>query len=84
MVYQHFKAEGSPLEQFSALEKHRVEAAKQNRALPPGYLAHMGLLQYKLGQHEAAVGLLKAEKAAFPESGAYLDDLIAKMAKTER
>lgn len=84
-VYQHFKGDDtSPLEQFAALDKHRQEVLKAGLALPPGYLAHMGLLQYKLGQAQAAQQLLQAEKANFPESGRYIDELIAKLARTER
>ena len=50
-VYEHFKGDGKgPLEQLAALEAEQQKARASGATLPPGYLAHMGLLSMKLGR----------------------------------
>jgi len=75
-VYSHFKNE-SPEEQILILEKHAQETRDKGRQLPPGFRAHLGLLYAKVGREGDFVVALEQEKAAFPESAVYIDNLLA-------
>lgn len=75
-VYAYMKGDGSPLEQYEALQKDMQEAQAKGKSLPPGFLAHMALLEMKLGQDALATTHLEQEKAMFPESAAYVDWLL--------
>lgn len=75
-VYAYMKGDGSPAEQYSALQKDLNEAQSKGRRLPPGFLAHMALLEMKLGQDDLAVTHLEQEKALYPESTGYVDWLL--------
>jgi len=55
------------------LEKNAQRALADNRDLPPGFHAHLGLIYLKLGEIDKAVEHLQAEKAAFPEAAAFMD-----------
>jgi hypothetical protein len=74
-VYDYFKAVKSPQEQIDAMEKSlQLIAAKGNHP-PPGFYAHLGMLYALVGQDDKAMQEFAAEKAAFPESSAYMDFL---------
>lgn len=79
----------SPDEQIRALEAHAEKARGANAALPPGFRAHLGMLQLSVGNAQRAKELWLAEKSAFPESAPYMDKLLRKLdgsapsAKTE-
>lgn len=79
----------SPDEQIRAMEAHAEKARGANAALPPGFRAHLGMLHLGAGNDGRAAELWQAEKAAFPESAGYMDQLLkklnapAKPAKTE-
>ncbi|MBW8831685.1 MAG: DUF4810 domain-containing protein [Burkholderiales bacterium] len=79
----------SPDEQIRLLEAHAEKALGAHAALPPGFRAHLGMLQLGAGNVDRARELWMAEKTAFPESAAYMDHLLkkldapAKSAKTE-
>ncbi len=75
-VYAHFKNE-SPEEQILILEKHAQETQASGRQLPPGFRAHLGLLYSKVGREGEFVMALEQEKAVFPESATYVDNLLA-------
>lgn len=79
-VYSYLRDEGrSSEEQIQVLEKGLAETAARNAALPPGYLAHLGLLYLHTGRTDAALRAWEREKAAFPESAQYIDYLIGNM-----
>lgn len=69
----------SPEEQIRQLESHAEKARAGNAALPPGLRAHLGMLHLGAGNAERARELWKAEMLAFPESSAYMDQLIRKL-----
>ncbi|MEY8877319.1 MAG: DUF4810 domain-containing protein [Leptothrix sp. (in: b-proteobacteria)] len=76
-VYEHFKGDGKgPDEQLQVLEKIGQDAAQRSAKLPPGYRAHLAMVYLKLGRDNEAREALEAEKAAFPESAAYMDFLL--------
>lgn len=66
-------------EQVSALEAHAERARGANAQLPPGFRAHLGMLQLSVGNAQRARELWLLEKAAFPEAGAYMDQLLKRL-----
>jgi hypothetical protein len=79
-VYEHFKGQG-PQQQITELEKGLERIAAKGNVPPPGYRAHLGMLYAETGRDDLAVQQLQAEKAAFPESAAYIDFLLKKYQK---
>ena len=69
----------SPDEHIRQLEAHAEKARAANVALPPGLRAHLGMLYLGAGNADRARELWKAEILAFPESSAYMDQLIRKL-----
>lgn len=81
-VYDYLRNQGkSPEEQILALEEGVQEAAADGAKLPPGYLAHLGLLYLNVGRTDQAVAAWQQEKAQFPESAKYIDFLMKNMKK---
>jgi hypothetical protein len=66
-------------EQVQALEAHAEKARAANAPLPPGLRAHLGMLYLELGNVDAARNAWQAEKAAFPESAPYMDQLLRRL-----
>lgn len=76
-VYAHFKGDGSsPQEQVAALEACLQEARAKDRALPPGFHAHLGMLYAELGKPDQVRQQFETEKTLFPESAPYMDLLL--------
>jgi len=73
--YVWLKEDGSQSAQDmrDILEKEVQTAATDNRQLPPGFHAHLGLLYLKLGESDKALTQWQAEKEAFPESTPFMD-----------
>lgn len=68
-----------PLDQIANLEAHVEKARATGAALPPGFRAHLGLLKLSAGDANEARQLWQAEKAAFPESAPYMDQLLKRL-----
>lgn len=79
-VYSYLSKEKSPEEQILALEADKEKAAATGKPLPPGFLAHLGLLYGQTGRLDRLEENLSAEKKQFPESAAYVDFLLKKSA----
>jgi hypothetical protein len=73
------KAGVSPLEQVAALEAQAEKARAAGAALPPGFRAHLGMLKLSAGDPDQARQLWHGEKAAFPESSPYMDQLLKRL-----
>ena len=69
----------TPDAQIAALEEHAEKARGAGAALPPGFRAHLGMLKLSVGRVDEARQLLLAEKAAFPESAPYMDQLLKRL-----
>ncbi len=83
-TYDSLRGTGKgPQEQLEAMAVHAQKVAQAGQKLPPGFHAHMGLLQLKLGRPEAAEQHFTAEQTAFPESTAYIESLRRAVAKTK-
>lgn len=65
--------------QIAAMEAHIEKARSANAALPPGFRAHLGMLKLAAGDADGARNLWVAEKSAFPESTAYMDQLLTRL-----
>jgi hypothetical protein len=64
-----------PQAQIDRLEADKQRAASRNAALPPGFHAYLGYLYYEVGNGAKAAEEFAAEKALFPESAAFIDQL---------
>lgn len=82
-VYQSLKGDGktSPEQQIQDLEAGLQKIASKGAAIPPGYYAHLGLLQLQTGHNDRAAAAWQKEKALFPESSQYMDFLLNNMKK---
>ncbi len=69
----------SPVEQVGAMEAQAEKARAAGASLPPGFRAHLGMLKLSAGDADQARQLWQAEKAAFPESTAYMDQLLQRL-----
>lgn len=78
--YNALLGEGvSPDAQLQVLQGHVEKARGANALLPPGLRAHMGKLHLEKGDAGNARASWLAEKAAFPESAPYMDQLIERL-----
>jgi hypothetical protein len=69
----------SPDAQLGLLQAQAEKARAGGAALPPGFRAHLGLLQLQTGRPDEARAAFQAEKQSFPEATAYMDFLIGRM-----
>ena len=65
-----------PIVQIDILEADIVKANAENKPVPPGVYAHLGLMYAAAGQKDLALTSLTKEKELFPESSAFIDGLI--------
>lgn len=65
--------------QIQAMLAHAEKARGAGAALPPGFRAHLGMLQLSVGAAEQARANWQAEKVAFPESAPYMDQLLKRL-----
>ncbi len=70
---------GVDTEQITQLQAQAEKARASNAALPPGFRAHLGMLQLNAGNPAEARQLWVAEKTAFPESTPYIDQLLKRL-----
>ncbi len=60
----------------------QIESAKAtNLMLPPGFFAHLGLLNLEKGRGDNFVTYLNEEKRLYPESSRYIDFLLKSKGK---
>jgi hypothetical protein len=78
--YQTLLREGvNSQQQIIELEAHMAKARAAGMAVPPGLRAHLGMLQLAEGKPDQARALWEQEKAAFPESASYMDQLLGRL-----
>lgn len=65
--------------QIQAMQAHAEKARAAGAALPPGFRAHLGMLQLSVGAAEQARASWQAEKLAFPESTPYMEQLLKRL-----
>lgn len=77
MVYVYLQEENEDyVVQIQTLEENVQSARATDKALPPGFRAHLGMLYLKTGDGTKAVEQWQGEKLAFPESAAFMDFLL--------
>lgn len=73
----YFRADKTSVDaQLQSMQDDQKIIEAQGQALPPGYLAHMGLLHGRKGDIESFRTHLEAEKQRFPESSGFMDFLM--------
>lgn len=79
--YYQFKQSGDA-ESTAKWKTSLEESIEKSNALairvPPGIYANLGYLYLKVNDTQKAVSLFKMEKALYPESGVFMDNLIKK------
>jgi hypothetical protein len=80
-VYQRFDNTTGTEEQIAALEASLQKARAADRALPPGFHAHLGMLYADIGRADQVRQQFETEKTLFPESAHYMDFLMRKFEK---
>lgn len=84
-VYEYLKNQGgNPAEQILTLEKVIQLAKAKNKRLPPGFYAHLGMLQFSEGQFDLARDKFEMERELYPESTVYMSFLIAKLTEEKK
>lgn len=79
-VYDYMKGDAAtPAEQLQRMSKQADAARAAGRLLPPGFRAHVAMLEIQLGEYDEAKKQFEAEKTAFPESTQYMDFLLKQM-----
>ena len=79
-LYEFLKSDGSsPAEQLTVMRAQAEKARATGIALPPGFRAHIGMLNLRLGNADEARRMFEAEKSAFPESTQYMDFVLKSM-----
>lgn len=66
-------------EQIRSIQAHIEKARASAERLPPGLQAHLGMLHLSAGRDAEARAAWVAEKAAFPESAPYIDQLLKRL-----
>jgi hypothetical protein len=81
LVYASYAEPGKvdPAQQIRIMEADAESARAQNRSVPPGFHAHLGVLYFDLGKPERARQEFLAEKGLFPESAVLMDRLLARL-----
>jgi len=82
-VYNLYNDPGKvPVEaQIEKLEADYQVARSANKAVPPGYHAHLGYLYFQTGKKDQALQSFQTEKNLFPESTVFMDRVIAQLKK---
>jgi hypothetical protein len=81
LVYDMYAKPGKadPGTQIAKLTADVERANAEGKKVPPGIHAHLGYLYYTQGQVAEAAEQLTIEKQLFPESGVFVDGMLARM-----
>ena len=80
--YMSERSKVSPLEQIARLEKDIEKSKAENRAVPPGLYAHLGLLNLDIQNAQQAAMYFQLEKQVYPESTVLMNRLLQRMGAT--
>lgn len=69
----------APEDQIRSMQAHVEKARGTGSALPPGFRAHMGMLYLSVANVDEARKSWQSEKATFPESVPYMDQLLKRL-----
>ena len=65
--------------QVGQMEQDYQKARAENKSVPPGFHAYLGLLYFQIGKMEQAQQELLNEKKRFPESAVFMDRLLSRL-----
>ncbi len=82
-VYGHFTKDTGPQEQIASLEAGLEKARASGKPVPPGYLAHLGILHAQAERPDQMRTYFEAEKTQYPESTTYIDFLLRKFKQAQ-
>jgi hypothetical protein len=82
-VYSYLKADGKsgPEQQIVEMEADLQKIRAKGNTPPPGYYAHLGMLNASIGRNDQVLQDFQQEKKLFPESAPYMDYLLSKLNK---
>ncbi len=79
-MYLH-PGEADTASQVALLTEDIQKARDNGQRVPPGVHAHLGYMQYLLGNAGAALAELETEKRLYPESTLFMDRIIKKLTR---
>ena len=74
-----FEGDEGLLAHVSALNADVEELRSEDKAPPPGLHAQLGYLEYMVGNMDAAIRNLQAEKRLYPESTVFIDGMLRRI-----
>lgn len=81
-LYEHLRAPQADVPQQIARMKEDLEKIRAKAgSVPPGYMAHLGLLHLATGDDPQAMVCLQEEARAFPEFTPYMQFLLTRVPK---
>ncbi len=76
-LYQYYQKDQKSLEEQIATMNESLEKSRaENKSVPPGFHAHLGLLYANTGHANESRREFETEKALFPESTAFMNYLL--------
>ena len=81
LIYLSYARPGQadPAIQVEKMEQDYQKARAENKSVPPGFHAYLGLLYYQQGKIEPARQAFLTEKTRFPESAVLMDRLLSRL-----
>jgi hypothetical protein len=71
--------QADPAMQVEKMEQDYQKARAENKSVPPGFHAYLGLLYYQQGKIEPARQAFLTEKTRFPESAVFMHRLLSRL-----
>lgn len=80
LIYQQYTRPGTaePGIQVDKLSADIERTQAEGKRVPPGEHAHLGYMQYQIGNVDEAIAEFQTERALYPESTTLMDRLIAR------
>lgn len=77
-VYDFYTNKTTPQEQIATLQKLIEQSKANNKPVPPGVHAQLGMLYSNTGNAGLAMAEFNSEKSQYPESTSYINFLMTK------
>lgn len=86
LIYQMYAnpGEATPEVQIQKLTSDIQKAESSGKPVPPGVHAHLGMMFAAAGNLEQALGAFATEKANYPESAKFIDDVIERATRADK
>jgi len=80
-VYANLRGDISLESQVQTMERNLQKILSKNNRVPPGFYAHLGMLQAEAGDRARARECFTEEKNLFPESAVFMDRLLSRLGR---